>query len=123
MTGITPFQGYTGCLFITQGRRASRLPLAIIFRAVGALVRLFVQSGQALSLCLIWHIKLKSSNLGIDARFAEEVFAGCFGDQAELFEFEVGALDFAFVDGEFLSERGGGGEGVALGVWTVLDLF
>ena len=33
-----------GCLFVTQGRRASRLPLAIIFRAVGALVRLFVQS-------------------------------------------------------------------------------
>src|ERR1700741_323799 len=34
--GITPFQGYTGCLFVTQGRRASRLPLAIISRAVGA---------------------------------------------------------------------------------------
>src|ERR1051325_10337641 len=31
-------------LILYQGRRASRLPLAIIFRAVGALVRLFVQS-------------------------------------------------------------------------------
>src|ERR1700741_4313005 len=37
MTRITPFQGYTRCLFVTQGRRASRLPLAIILRAVGAL--------------------------------------------------------------------------------------
>src|ERR1700741_2617515 len=42
MTGITPFQGYTRCLFVTQGRRASRLPLAIIWRAVGALVILCV---------------------------------------------------------------------------------
>src|SRR6202008_3031039 len=40
MTGITPFQGYTRCLFVTQGRRASRLPLAIILRAVGALIRI-----------------------------------------------------------------------------------
>jgi hypothetical protein len=45
----------------------------------------------------------------ISPRFAEEVFAGGLGDQAELFEFEVGALDFAFVDGEFLGERGGRG--------------
>jgi len=33
---ITPFQGSALNLFFYQGRRASRLPLAIIFRAFGA---------------------------------------------------------------------------------------
>ena len=34
--GISPFQGSIGLIVADQGRRASRLPLAIIFRAVGA---------------------------------------------------------------------------------------
>jgi hypothetical protein len=38
---ITPFQGSCRFLFWYQGRRASRLPLAIIFRAVGALIHVF----------------------------------------------------------------------------------
>ena len=59
--------------------------------------------------------------------FPEKILAGLPGDQSELFEFVVGALDFAFVDGEFLGECGGGGEGVAGGerftADLVLDLF
>ena len=43
----------------------------------------------------------------VDARLAEKVFAGLFRDEAELFKLEVGALDLAFVDGEFLRERRG----------------
>jgi hypothetical protein len=58
----------------------------------------------------------------IGSRFAEEVFAGGFDDQAELFEFEVGALDFAFVDGEFLGQRGGRRKGFAGGEGFVADL-
>src|SRR6185369_630989 len=38
---ITPFQGWNIDCSFYQGRRASRLPLAIIFRAVGALIRVF----------------------------------------------------------------------------------
>ena len=34
--GITPFQGWNVLIVCYQGRRASRLPLALIFRAVGA---------------------------------------------------------------------------------------
>ena len=49
----------------------------------------------------------------VSSGFAEEVFAGGFGDHAELFEFVVGALDFTFVDREFLGERGGRGERLA----------
>src|SRR3954469_10635950 len=37
--------------------------------------------------------------------FAEEVFADGLGDEARVFEFEVGALDFAAVYGEFVGER------------------
>src|SRR5215210_8076936 len=43
----------------------------------------------------------------IDPRLAEEVFAGLFCDEAELFEFKICALDFASVDREFLREGGG----------------
>ena len=43
----------------------------------------------------------------IDSGLAEEVFAGLLCDEAELFEFEIGALDFAFIDGEFLRKGGG----------------
>ncbi|HSE18843.1 MAG TPA: hypothetical protein VLB46_17425 [Pyrinomonadaceae bacterium] len=39
--GITPFQGWNVLIVCYQGRRASRLPLAVIFRAVGAPFRLF----------------------------------------------------------------------------------
>ena len=39
---VTPGQFFFGLR--NQGRRASRLPLAVISRAVGALFRLFVQS-------------------------------------------------------------------------------
>ena len=39
--------------------------------------------------------------------FAKEVFAGLPGDEAESFEFVIGALDFALVYGEFLREGGG----------------
>ena len=44
---ITRFQRWTDCLFLARGealRSASRLPLAFIFRAVGAPFPLFVQS-------------------------------------------------------------------------------
>ena len=34
--GIAPFSGLGGVGFMYQGRRASRLPLAFIFRAFGA---------------------------------------------------------------------------------------
>jgi hypothetical protein len=34
--GITPLSGLGAFLFVYQGRRASRLPLAFIFRAFGA---------------------------------------------------------------------------------------
>src|SRR6185369_1480274 len=43
----------------------------------------------------------------ISSWFPEKIFASLFFDQAELFELEVGALDLAFIDGEFLCERGG----------------
>ena len=55
-------------------------------------------------------MRLAFTDAVVDFRFAEEVFAGLFCDQAELFEFEIGALDFAFVDGEFLGEGGGRGK-------------
>ena len=48
-----------------------------------------------------------STHAIFDLGLAEEVFAGVPGDEAELFELVVGALDFAFVDGEFLGERDG----------------
>ena len=57
-----------------------------------------------------------------DLWFAEEVFAGVFGDEAELFELVVGALDFAFVDGKFLAERRGGGKGFAGGDGLVANV-
>ena len=41
---ISAFQASISFGLWYQGRRASRLPLAVIFRAVGALVRLFVQT-------------------------------------------------------------------------------
>ena len=41
---ISAFQASSARAYRNQGRRASRLPLAIIFRAVGALVGLFVHS-------------------------------------------------------------------------------
>ena len=41
----------------------------------------------------------------------QKIFAGLLCDQPELFELVVGALDFAFVDREFLGEGGGGREG------------
>ena len=63
----------------------------------------------------------------IDPGLAEHVFAGLFCDEAELFELEVGALDFAFVDGEFLREGGGRGKRFARSNSLVsnlgLDLF
>jgi hypothetical protein len=43
----------------------------------------------------------------IDFGFTEEIFAGVFDDHAEVFQLVVRALDFAFVDGELLRERGG----------------
>lgn len=58
----------------------------------------------------------------IDSWLAEEVFAGLLRNQAELFELEVGALDFAAVDGEFLGEGGGRGKGGAGGEGLVVDL-
>src|SRR4026208_2229555 len=42
--GITPFQGWNVLIVRYQGRRASRLPLALIFRAVGAPFGLLRQS-------------------------------------------------------------------------------
>ena len=63
----------------------------------------------------------------LSSRLSQKIFAGLFCDQSELFELVVGALDFAFVDGEFLAERGGRGEGFAGGEGLianlVLDLF
>src|SRR5688572_30250781 len=53
--------------------------------------------------------------------FAEEIFAGLLRDQPGVFELEVGALDFAAVDGELGGERGGGGERVAGGELFVSD--
>ena len=46
-------------------------------------------------------------NAIIHPGFAEEVFAGLLGDEAELFELKIRALDLALVDGKFLCERGG----------------
>jgi len=51
ITGITPFQGYRAFNSVTQGRRASRLPLAVIFRAVGAVIRVFALFVQSEFLC------------------------------------------------------------------------
>ena len=42
--GAKPVSAKTVFVYLYQGRRASRLPLALIFRAVGALVQLFVPS-------------------------------------------------------------------------------
>ena len=58
----------------------------------------------------------------IDLRLAEKIFAGVLLDYPELFELEVGALDLAFVDGEFLCESGGRGKGFAWAKGLVADL-
>ena len=68
-----------------------------------------------------------SSHAVADFGLAEKIFSSLFTDEARVFEFEISALDFAFVDGEFLGERGGRGEGFAGGEGLVanlvLDLF
>ena len=63
-----------------------------------------------------------STDAVLDLRLTEEVFAGLLCDEAELFELVVGALDFAFVDGEFLGEGGGRREGIAWANGLVVDL-
>ena len=71
------------------------------------------------------HPRLSAATLThaiVDLWFPEKVFAGVLRDQAELFEFEVGALDLAFVDGKFLCERGGRGKRFARGHGLVADL-
>ena len=42
----------------------------------------------------------------IDLLFAEEVFPGVLGDESQLLQLEIRALDLASIDGKFLSEGG-----------------
>ena len=55
-------------------------------------------------------VAARSADAIVDSWLAEKVFAGVFDDEADLFEFEVGALDLSFIDGEFLGQRGGRGK-------------